>query len=108
MGAIEGILQSRGGMGGITSLQQLEDIMLMEVRAATVPCSSTRIGVVQHATSCRQRNVGLIVVLFGTGDPTVDAGRARRPHRRGSRCYPLGPFSSQWQCACARGSPCDG
>lgn len=31
MGAIEGLLQRRGGVEGISSLQQLEDIMLMEV-----------------------------------------------------------------------------
>jgi hypothetical protein len=43
MGAIEGILQSRGGMGGITSLQQLEDIMLMEVRTGTVSESNRRV-----------------------------------------------------------------
>lgn len=32
MGVIEGLLQRRGGTEGISSLQQLEDIMLMEVR----------------------------------------------------------------------------
>jgi hypothetical protein len=31
---IEGLLQARGGIGGISSIQQLEDIMLMEVRVA--------------------------------------------------------------------------